>query len=737
MFKQPFKIFVIIFLLAGLNWPAFAQRIEKERSEFKQLLIENPNYFGTFPEFPMKPVKPVQYNTKYEELTCLGFYPEQDLLEAIVDVKLPFGYRGDLCSPGSYEYVRFFADWNGDADFNDAGEDLGISAVNVHDIPDTKQACLTSYKPLSYALPLTLDSLQLKKCSTANLVKVRAILSWDMPPTPGNPDFPVVWGNVVEEWIQIRPFKLFLEDIFSIDKVKAFQIDTSLINLQLPVVKPKPLSTEQLKLIYKDTEVPELRYNFSEINQKAQAIKLNPTLMAQYKLDPKDSKLVGDLTVVLAEQSNTKFEELKCVGLNYDQDQLVASLTVKRSLGYSGNLCTPGSYEYVAFWGYVYDQIEQQCVWRYFGTSRVNVHDISTIPPEGLEYDKCSNPRVLKVRAILSWNTPPPTFNPFYNPTWGNTVDAIIQIKPGDVQPGEQKPFIWSLGNMAVESISGNSFTTLASAIGDGYANGVSVGGGYTAIESPFGGVVKISGTITNAPDISSGAAKLKYKVQYRKLGAINWQGISNPFTIWRRLNGVPVGPMGQAIDGGGYYLYQKDLVSPTIIEVQDDVLAQWHTPVPEGDGLYEIRVLLYQMGAPPQPGVPADHVASEVIRIMIDNTRPDAVISLDAGPCTKFAVGDIITGKFTATDDHIWKYRLIVDPTVLVAPTILPTGETYPLLSVPGKINEPYTLTTTATTTPCGYVIRLRVWDRTIRNNHLIGNHKPATVGLCILAEE
>jgi len=217
----------------------------------------------------------------------------------------------------------------------------------------------------------------------------------------------------------------------------------------------------------------------------------------------------------------------------------------------------------------------------------------------------------------------------------------------------------------------------------------------------------------------------------------MSWNDINNKIRVWLRINSVPSGFMWQVKDSDGYFNYQKDLIGPTTIEVQDDVLAQWHTPVAEGDGLYEIRMLLYKPGALPQPGVPAENIASDIIKIVIDNTNPKSQLSLDAGPCTKFSLGDIITGKFTATDKHLWRYSLGVEPSVPVAPVISPTGETYPALTVPGLTNEPYTLTTTATTSPCGYVIRLRVWDRTIRSNHLNGNYKSATVGLCILAEE
>ncbi len=95
----------------------------------------------------MKPVKPMKANTKYEELKCIGFYPDRDLLEAVIDVKLPYGYKGNLCSAGSFEHVRFFVDWDGDGDFTDAGEDVGIASVNVHDIFDGEKVCLDKTKP--------------------------------------------------------------------------------------------------------------------------------------------------------------------------------------------------------------------------------------------------------------------------------------------------------------------------------------------------------------------------------------------------------------------------------------------------------------------------------------------------------------------------------------------------------------------------------------------------------------
>jgi hypothetical protein len=79
----------------------------KQRAAFTELLLENPNYFGNFPQSGFEPVLVLEANTAYEQLSCVGYSPERDELEATVQIKLPGGYGGDLCSAGSNEYVRF------------------------------------------------------------------------------------------------------------------------------------------------------------------------------------------------------------------------------------------------------------------------------------------------------------------------------------------------------------------------------------------------------------------------------------------------------------------------------------------------------------------------------------------------------------------------------------------------------------------------------------------------------
>src|SRR5262249_3568534 len=131
-----------------------------------------------------------------------------------------------------------------------------------------------------------------------------------------------------------------------------------------------------------------------------------------------------DLAAALAalEQTsgNVEFEQLDCVGLDNNLDRLVATLRIKRPSGYAGGLCARGSTEFVAFWA----DWSDSCEWTYLGTIGVPVHDIATIPADGLAYSAvlpvdldavrrpCQTPRVARVRAVLSWNAPPSTTDP-------------------------------------------------------------------------------------------------------------------------------------------------------------------------------------------------------------------------------------------------------------------------------------------------------------------------------------
>ena len=96
---------------------------------------------------------------------------------------------------GSKEYVAFYIDWGS------GYQHVGTSIVSVHDIP------FVNDKHLFYAVKARVKDVEskLKACTDENIVKVKAILSWNQNPTPYGHNFTPTWGNVIIRNIQIRP----------------------------------------------------------------------------------------------------------------------------------------------------------------------------------------------------------------------------------------------------------------------------------------------------------------------------------------------------------------------------------------------------------------------------------------------------------------------------------------------------------------------------------------------------
>jgi hypothetical protein len=335
--------------LGSLGIKAELPEPELERTQFRELLLKNPNYFGNLRVSPFKPVKEIINNTSYEEIKCVGYNPHLEQLEAVVFIKRDYGYKGDICSKGSPEYVRFYVDWNNDGNW----VDVGMASFTAYDIPDDK--------PLEYDVTLKLSPKE-KFCKIENLPKVRAILSWDKPPTPNDPDLSPVWGNVVEARIQIDAFKLIsIGEFVKLAKLELPEDLLATVDLSQPVsmLEPQEVSLGELKEIYQDKGVPAHRFGFSHV----QKLIAKPTLTEELakpgyvsvfeELDIDISEPIDDL---LKTDGDTRYEELMCIGFNPNQNALIGGITVKLPYGYSGDLCKKGSYEHVAFWEW--DEIE-------------------------------------------------------------------------------------------------------------------------------------------------------------------------------------------------------------------------------------------------------------------------------------------------------------------------------------------------------------------------------------------
>ena len=490
---------------------------EIARKNIKALLLANPNYFGNFKESGFKSVLPIEGDTAYENIGCVGFNPQLNRLEAVVYINQESGYDGDVCSSGSQEFVRFYLSYDNGVTW----QDQGLTNFTVYDVPGAK--------PLEYDATLQISPPE-GFCFFENLPKARAILSWNTPPPANSPDWPPTWGDVVDVQIQIAGFDFILLDQFLIDsKIKLGEEFKNAIDLTQPIkaAEPKNLSAADLHLLYKEKKVPGHRYLFNELTNAARAQLVAPNLAqiaptkaaaAAQKVAQKisfagisDIDLAELIEQLLNTDGDTTYEELDCVGLNPNLSQLVGVINVKLNSGYSGGPCFTGSQEYVAFW------VDWGSGWEYAGTTSVTVHDYSSIPVGGLQYSvflpvdlnshqqPCDDgAKTAKVRAVLSWNVPPSSTDPYASVTWGNSDETLILINPGPViGPGEQIPFLSRVGDIDESLIDGSGRIT------DAYT--LETGAHY--VDAPFGGVIKLAGFISNP------VAGMKYRIM-KKVGS-------------------------------------------------------------------------------------------------------------------------------------------------------------------------------------------------------------------------
>ncbi|RZN14304.1 MAG: hypothetical protein EF812_05830 [Methanosarcinales archaeon] len=524
--------------------------VEEERREFEHLIVKNPNYFGNVADEAIaaeyKPVCLMKNKTKYEELRCVGLYPEDNLLEAVIEVKLPYGYKGRLCDSGSKEYVTFYIDYG--AGFVSVGTP---AEVNVHDM------LFVNGGHLFYAVCNPFIPEEYLKCDTPQVVKVRAILSWGAVPTGYN--YVPVWGNVVDEWVQIKPKSTYSGPIVELIKPlpEAEIMPLGLIPPEKFMIMGDKKEIKELidksieaeEKIKEEGKVEEERFEFKKLimhnpnyfGSITESKDKDEIMKAVYKLPPKTVEALlpklaidpGMLVPIKPILYNTKYEELKCVGLYPEDDLLEAVIEVKLPYGFNGDLCDLGSKQYVSFyidWG-------DSTGYQHVATSTVKAHDIPDVKTKHLFYavkaripniesklEACKinnivNENIVKVRAILSWNEDPTPFGHTHTPTWGNVLTRNIQIRPKD----EVRCDIRIVNGVIVDQIS-QSGSDEGLAVKEGSASPI--------YDRPFGGIIACRGNvnIVNAK---------YYRFLYSEDDGASWIPIknkrytANPFWPW------------------------------------------------------------------------------------------------------------------------------------------------------------------------------------------------------------
>lgn len=683
-----------------------------ERLQFNTLIAKNPNYFGSFPEIKLPPVFPLSSDTTFEELTCVGYNPDLGVLEAVIQIKQPSGYSGDNCSAGSFEYIRFFVDTG--SGFQDAG----LVAINVHDLPNASDCAKEANKPISYAASVPYSPANSEDCDDPVLPVVRAILSWQSIPT--SPTFPVIWGNSLDRHIQLKPGPTtifdIIEDLFEegVLPIKAKEKIATVPSIPIPPPDPAPLTLAQLTELYrgKEKQVPAHRFAFPEVQSVLAAPAVSSDVVASkiaqfsaLKIDW--TKIIGALDET---DGDIAFEQLDCVGLEGAPgfERLVATLRIKQNAGYSGNLCSAGSFEYVAFWA----DWDNTCAYTYLGTVPVNVHDINRPAGEDLCYTAvlpvdlsahrqgCEVPKIARVRAVLSWATPPSTTDPNALNFWGNSLDTHVQIRPGDGS-NPLNPKISILGGIPTSQIDTTTGFTVLNARFAG--NNLLADGLGRAC--PFGGRVEVQG-----PEFFG----YRYRIQVRDITTGGgWQTVFTPLMLTRWDGTTYISNP----DLSGYFPYQQ------YVNNIENLLGNWDT---SGDDLWEVKIDIADFFDNPISGAIPD-----VHRVQLDNTAPEASVHIDsAGDCGKFGVGANLIGHFVARDANFGSYSL---GTLPFAGPVSPASGTTQTAVTPG---DPWSLNTTGMT-PCGYDLHLAVADRSIVNSAWgAHNFASADTGFCLLAK-
>ena len=678
----------------------------KERGTFRALLLTNPNYFGNLKNSKLEAVNKIVGNITYEELKCVGYQPQQQKLEAVVHVYQKNGYETDICGIGTPEYVRFYLSY----DDGNSWVDQGLTSFQSYNIPEGTEGA----KYLEYAVSLKVDPKR-KFCFQNPIIKVRAILSWNAIPPTNQANWLPVWGNVIEEQIFVEPKKLIVVDeLIATGNLKVSNELKHLLNpSDLIPLNKKKLDLVDLSELYKEQKIPINRFAFKEISQIVSGKSMYELgdlkkLMPQFELELPDIDIFFPQT-----DGNTSYEELKCIGLDSNNpNTLVGIIQVKKNAGYSGGPCTTGSEEFITFWADFDDNGSfETCL----GTASVQVYDVSNIPNEGVYYavrlpvnlDKyrqsCQlGAKIVKIRAILSWNEPIDCSTPNKIPIYGNREETLVHIS--EFSSNETDGKISILGGIPTAHIDDISGMTLPTAF---FADN-NLAADPLGRACPFGRRLSVHGVAL------PGHSYLVEAIPVNNLGIPI--GAPNPLVTNLQLTR----------SNGTTHTHTADPVTKRFnyIEFNNNVnslLAQWDS---NGDEKWAIKLSVFD-------GANA-LVSTDTQLIQLDNTAPEVFIKITsgAGDCGKFDAGSTLSGTFKSTDANLDQYNLSVIPNINDPGEAIANPKS-------GMINtnsggEGFSLDTDGME-PCGYVLRIVAVDRSILNNHSHGNISSSSVGFCL----
>ncbi|WP_343675262.1 hypothetical protein [Chitinophaga sp.] len=361
---------------------------------------------------------------------------------------------------------------------------------------------------------------------------------------------------------------------------------------------------------------------------------------------------------------------------------------------------------------------------KYLGTASVRVHDISNISDDGLYYNvdlpinlkghikSCVTPNIIRVRAVLSWSSLPSTTNPDALNTWGNRLDAVVQIRPSQAAHVEAE--LTLVGSVDRDAIDPVSFLVNAATVSPNRNN-----------NRPYGGWVGFNGIINR----NGFNGVIKYRIEYKKYGApdATYASVSTSETFAMiNFNPDPNLEYPETQNpADGWFTYSANPENGIYNEY--NYLAGWSTGG-LADGNYTIRFL--------HTDALNNIVVADLFSVVICNQpmtiSPTANTTLDfsksidlvitGGDChcyDKTDANHIINGSLRATHPYFANWNFNLQPsshTNGAAP--VPLSHYYHSVGDTGDANLPWSLDVKLMDT-CGYALSIAAQTRVILNSN------------------
>jgi hypothetical protein len=339
---------------------------------------------------------------------------------------------------------------------------------------------------------------------------------------------------------------------------------------------------------------------------------------------------------------------------------------------------------------------------------------------------QCGNPNIIRIRAVLSWESLPSTTDPNKLNHWGNYKDALVQIRPLSIHDSKIHSAIHYVGSVDRLLIDPASHLYHA-------------GAASVNTNRPWGGTIRFNGII----DRNGFNGIIKYRLLVKTMGASDsfFQPVSTTETF--RLDDLAT--LAGAYDDkqvtvDGWYTYNQNLNPGHSIFNVDNLLANWEASS-LADGAYTIRF------------VHTDEIGNEVIAdefsiivcnkpmtvSLTANTVVDPLSDLDlvidGGDCHSYTPGEpTINGHLKVVHPYFAKWELRLEPASHThAATPAPAPVSVSSLTDTGAV-ETWSLDT-APLDPCGYTVSLTGYSRVIRNNDTnLPAYGPKAVGFAKL---